>query len=158
MDAVATPKRSLIPWIFVAGFGVVAAVNGTMMSLAIGSFSGLYTAQARQRGVHYNDVIAEQARRDALGWKIETSWNPDGRTLEVAARMASGEPLPAASASIELVRPAERRAPLPAALVAREPGRWIATLDLPAYGVWDVDVVVSSGGDRYATTRRMFLK
>ena len=53
-------RSRYIPWLFVAGFAVVIAVNATMIWFAVGSFSGLYTPVPRDRGLHYNAIIAEQ--------------------------------------------------------------------------------------------------
>jgi hypothetical protein len=37
-------------------------------------------------------------------------------------------------------------------------GRFAGHVDLPARGNWDVDIVVEHRGERYALTRRMFLR
>ena len=58
----------------------------------------------------------------------------------------------------ELVRPVEKRQPLSIALEATDIGRFTGHLDLPERGNWDLDVVVERDGERYALTRRMFLK
>jgi nitrogen fixation protein FixH len=78
---------SIVPWLFVAGFALVIAVNGTMMWLAISSFSGLYSDHARDRGVHYNQVMAEQRARDALGWTVEASWQAENHVSGSRSRM-----------------------------------------------------------------------
>jgi nitrogen fixation protein FixH len=153
------PNRSRhIPWLFVAGFAIVIAVNATMMSLAIGSFSGLYTPKPRDRGLHYNEIVAAQKSRDALGWRIDAAWQADRGRLEVAVADAAGQPLTGARIAAELVRPVEKRPPLPVVLLAIGSGRYAGDIDLPARGNWDLDIVVEHGGDRYALTRRMFLK
>jgi nitrogen fixation protein FixH len=147
--SVLTPPRSrfsIVPWLFVAGFAIVIAVNGTMTWLAIDSFSGLYSSKPRDRGLHYNQIVAEQRERDALGWKVETSWQAPDRTFGVTV------------AGRELVRPAEKRAPLRIAMSDLGGGRFAGTVDLPARGSWDADIVIVSGGRRFAVTRRLFLQ
>lgn len=155
----ATASRSrYIPWLFVAGFAIVVAVNATMITFAVGSFSGLYTPKPRERGLHYNDVVAEQKSRDALGWRIDATWRADSSRLEVAVSDAAGRPLGGARAFAELVRPVEKRRPVGVTLAAIGDGRFAGYIDLPMRGNWDLDVVVERDGDRYAQTRRMFLK
>ena len=149
---------SFIPWLFVAGFAIVIAVNGIMMWLAIGSFSGLYSDHARERGVHYNQVMAEQRSRDALGWTVVPSWQADGGVLGIKVSDAAGRPLPGAVASIELIRPAERRAPIDVALSDLGDGRFAGRVALPERGNWDADIVVEAGGQRFALTKRLFLQ
>lgn len=147
-----------IPWLFVAGFALVVAVNATMIWLAVGSFSGLYTPKPRERGLHYNDIVAEQRTRDALGWRVETQWQSEAHRLEIAVFDATGQPLAGARVFASLVRPVEKRPPLAVAVHAVDVGRHAGSVDLPARGNWDIDVVVERDGERYALTRRMFLR
>lgn len=157
----ATDRRrsfSIVPWLFVAGFALVIAVNGTMMWFAIGSFSGLYSDHARDRGVHYNQVIAEQRARDAIGWRVETIWQAETHRFGLAVKDASGRPLDGAAVSVELIRPAEKRAPVRIAMEPLGGGRFAATVALPARGNWDADIVVDAGSHRFAITKRLFLQ
>ncbi len=147
-----------IPWLFVAGFALVVAVNATMIWLAVGSFSGLYTPKPRERGLHYNDIVAEQRTRDALGWRVETQWQSEGDRLEIAVFDATGKPLAGTRVFASLVRPVEKRPPLTVAVHAVDVGRYAGSVDLPARGNWDIDVVVERDDERYALTRRMFLR
>ena len=158
MTTAIAPRGRYIPWIFVAGFAVVIAVNGIMMWLAIGSFSGLYATKPRDTGLRYNAVIAEQKARDALGWMVGTTWRADAGRLEVSVTGADGKPLAGAHATVELVRPAEKRPPLAVPMGATGPGRFAADVVLPERGNWDLDIVIEADGKRYAVTRRMFLK
>ena len=43
-------------------------------------------------------------------------------------------------------------------LATIDTGRFAGYLQLPVRGNWDLDVVVEHGGDRFAQTRRLFLK
>ena len=153
-----TLRMHHIPWLFVAGFGVVIAVNSVLIWLAVGSFSGLYSDHARERGVHYNQVMAEQRSRDALGWSVVPSWQAEGGVLGLKVSDAAGKPLPGAVASIELIRPAERRAPIDVALSDLGNGRFAGRVALPERGNWDADIVIEAGGHRFALTKRLFLR
>ena len=151
-------RSSLVPWLFVAGFAVVLAVNGIMMWLAVGSFSGLYTDHARDRGLRYNQVMAEQRARDALGWIIEMEWQSERHQLTLTANDATGKPLERAVVAVELIRPAEKRVPLHVILEPLGAGRFAGTIALPARGNWDADIVVDADGHRFAATKRLFLR
>jgi len=153
------PSRfSIVPWLFVAGFAIVIAVNGTMMWLAIGSFSGLYSNHARDRGLHYNQVMAEQRDREALGWTVETSWQAKDGLLGLRIADRSGRVLEGATVVVDLVRPAEKRAPIRIAMTNASGGRFTGSVDLPARGNWDADIVIDADGHRFAVTRRLFLQ
>lgn len=158
MTPVLTSRSRYIPWLFVAGFATVVAVNATMITFAVGSFSGLYTSKPRERGLQYNAVVAEQKARDALGWRIDTTWRPESGRLEIAVSDATGQPLAGARVFAELVRPAEKRPPVGVTLAMVDAGKFVGHVELPARGNWDVDVVVEHQGSRFAQTRRLFLQ
>ena len=151
-------RSRYIPWLFVGGFALVVAVNAIMISFAVGSFAGLYTQKPRDRGLRYNQVLADQQRRDALGWRVEARWLPDSQRLEVSVFDAAGKPLVPTRLSAELVRPVEKRAPVGLVLAAVDVGRFAAYVELADRGNWDLDIVVERDDERYALTRRMFLK
>lgn len=158
MTTALASRSRYIPWLFVGGFAVVIAVNAIMMTFAVSSFSGLYTPKPRDRGLHYNEIVAEKQSRDTLGWRIETMWRQETSRLEVRLFDLAGQPLTGAHVSAELVRPVEKRPPLDVALGDLGEGRFAGHVDLPLRGNWDLDIVVERNGDRYAVTRRMFLK
>jgi nitrogen fixation protein FixH len=156
-----SPSRSrfsIVPWLFVAGFAIVIAVNGTMTWLAIDSFSGLYSNKPRDRGLRYNQVVAEQRERDALGWKVETSWQAGNGAFGLRVSDRDGAVLRDAIVTVELVRPAEKRAPLRLVMADLGGGLFSGAVDLPARGSWDADIVIVSNGRRFAVTRRLFLQ
>ncbi len=59
------------PWIFVAGFLVVIAVNGTMLFFATSTFSGLSVERAFERGNAYNAEIAAERAQAARGFDFD---------------------------------------------------------------------------------------
>jgi nitrogen fixation protein FixH len=158
MPTALASRSRYIPWLFVAGFAIVIVVNATMIWFAVDSFSGLYTPKPRDRGLHYDEVVAEQKARDALGWRIEAQWRAEERRLAIAVFDAASQPLAGARVFVELVRPVEKRPPLAVAMEAADIGRFAGRIELPERGNWDLDIVVERGGERYALTRRMFLK
>ena len=147
-----------IPWLFVAGFAIVFAVNATMIGVAVGSFSGLYTPKPRDRGLHYNEVIAAQQARDALGWRVEPTWQPGSDRLEIAVFDRAGQPVGAARVAGVLMCAADEGGVLGVAMTAIDIGRHVGHIALPARGNWDVDISIEQGGQRFAQTRRMFLR
>jgi nitrogen fixation protein FixH len=155
---VRSPGFSIVPWLFVVGFAIVIAVNGTMMWLAVGSFSGLYSGHARERGVHYNEVVAQQRSRDALGWSVQVGWQSGSDRLDITVNDAAGQPLEAAVVSVELIRPAEKRPPVEVAMGRLGGGRFSGSVVLPARGNWDADIAIEAEGRRFALTKRLFLK
>lgn len=158
MSTTLASRGRYIPWLFVLGFMLVVAVNGTMIWFAVGSFSGLYTPKPRDRGLRYNDVLTAQQSRDILGWRIDSKWQPESHQLDLALFDRDGRPLAGARATVELVRPAEKRPPLSIDMAVVGPGQLAGTVELPARGNWDIDIVIERDGQRFAQTRRMFLQ
>lgn len=148
------PRRSRwIPWVFVAGFGVVVAVNAILITAAVTTFTGTTTAGAYDRGLGYGAVLAEAERQRALGWR--TAVTRVGETVQVAVRQPDGTPLPAdAAVTGFLQRPLERTA-VPLVFQPMAPGGWRAPVEAPAPGAWEAVLTVTRGADRLELRERL---
>jgi nitrogen fixation protein FixH len=92
MSTVIEPRRSAwIPWVFVGGLLLVVAVNAVLVVTAIGTFTGVTTGKAYDRGRAYNHVLAEAARQDALGWTDGVTLSAG--VLRVVVRDREGNPV-----------------------------------------------------------------
>lgn len=152
-----------IPWVFVAGFAVVVAVNATMIVYAVSSFSGLATANPYERGVEYNRVLAEQDRQAALGWTLVPEFAPgragtNAGVLTLRAAGADGAPLRGLAVAVELTRPIDAVPPVEFALRETGDGLYRAEIALPRAGQWDLHIVARLGGDRRDVRQRMFAR
>lgn len=149
-----------IPWLFVAFFGVVLAVNLTMIWLAIGSFPGLVTERAYDRGLAYNRNLQAAAAQARLGWQgdLEVRAGAD-RAAEVVFKLRdrSGAPLSGASVTASLERPVETADDLTLVLEEQVAGTYSARPALPRSGVWDLHLVVARGADLFVLDRRVTL-
>ncbi len=145
----ADPRRSRwIPWAFVAFMGVVIAVNAVFVWLALSTFTGTTVDRAYERGRLYNEVLAEAERQRAIGWRFEIAFRPAAEqrgTLFVYARDASGVPLDRLEFEAIALRPLERPDPLPLALRESGRGRYVAEIDLPKRGQWEVRLAARRG-------------
>ena len=146
----------------IAFFGVVFAVNFTMMGLAISTFSGLERASPYQDGLKYNTELEAARRQDAQGWKVEARLlrDADGAArMTVDARDADGASISGLDGTVVLERPADRREDLSGTLAATGPGRYAASIEDVALGQWDVVVELMRGGERVFLSRsRMILR
>lgn len=148
-------KSNWIPWVFVGGMGVVVAVNAVLITQAIGTFTGVTTGRAYDRGRAYNDVLAEAARQEALGWTVAVS-QPRGGELLVSVTDRDGAAVPGLLQPY-LLRPLDgERIPLQA--VAAQ-GRFALTLPegLRA-GQWELRARLLAADQRHLDVRhRMML-
>lgn len=166
--ASARPRGWWYPWLFVAAFVVVIAVNGVMVKLAIGSFSGLDTAHPYERGLGYNDTLAAARAQDEMGWQVAYdavpagSAAPDAHPVSVEARFLDrdGNALTGLEVHALLQRPAAEGHDMELPLVERGGGRYVAKTDLPLPGQWDLRIVAAvtgANGASWQSSRRILL-
>lgn len=128
------PKRGRwIPWAFVGGMLTVVAVNAVLAYFAISTFTGVVVPHAYEQGRHYDAVLAEAARQDALGWRTEVTFA--GGLLTIVATDRDGHPLPGRIEGV-LRRPLEGM-DVPLQFGPRGSGRWAASVLPPEPGLWE---------------------
>jgi nitrogen fixation protein FixH len=152
------PRRSLIPLAFVGAFAVVISANATLIFYAIRSAPALVTDKAYEEGRAYNRELAAAARQEALGWSATLDFAPAaGHAAELAVRIVdrAGAPLGGLEVAARAVRPVGSDAPLDLRLAETAPGRYAATLTLPAPGQWQVEFVARRGEDEFAIAQRV---
>lgn len=141
------------PYIFVAVFAVVAAVNGVMIWLAASTFTGLEADRPFERGQRYNALMAEEA--SGRDWSVDVAFDPraGGRQgiLRVDAARADRAPLTGLAVIAELRRPGLPAQDRTLTLAPTAPGRYETELALPLAGQWEARIT-ARGTD--ALTRR----
>lgn len=150
-----------IPYAFFGFFGVVIAVNMVMLGFALGTFNGLSTEGAYDRGLGYNQELADYEAQRALGWHVETVVVPlagGGRELVVSLASRDGLPLVGAEIAATLLRPTQAGLDQSVALREDRAGVYVGTADLPQPGQWTVSLDIAHGDDRYRYERRMTLR
>ena len=149
------------PWAIVGCFVVIIIVNGALAYFAIHSSTGLVTEHPFELGNGYNEVLAEGAAQDALGWRGTVRFIPGGTEhgrIEIALRDAGGQKLADLTVKAELVRPVEDLAAIPVTLTATEPGLYVAPVALNRVGQWQVRVLAKRGKDTYVFVERIFVR
>lgn len=154
------PIDRVIPWLFVLGFLVVIAVNGAMVYVALGSFSGLVTDRPYDRGRAYNTTLEARAKQESLGWTARFALEPQGDgtqrlLLEMLDR--AGAPVAGATVDTTLVRPVERGHDRSVSLSERGAGRYAGAVALDLPGLWEARIVVMRGQDRFAAIKRVMV-
>jgi nitrogen fixation protein FixH len=154
-------KGRWIPWIFVGAMLGVVSVNAVLIFFAFASWGGTVTSRPYERGIDYNRVLAAAARESALGWTVDTDYQPapDGRgTLTIVLLDAEGAPV-AGQVNVAARRPLEAVAPVSLAPEYAGDGRYVAALTgLARPGVWDFRIEVARAGDTAHFTRRVVVR
>lgn len=146
------PTRSRwIPWAFVGGMMLVVVVNAVMVWFALSTFTGVSTPRAYDRGRTYNDVLAEAARQDALGWQARVTLA--GGIVTVDIRDPQNAPVHGELLGA-LHRPLNREA-VPLHFREVGPGRFTAeVVNLPA-GQWEARLTLNGAAGRLDIRRRV---
>ncbi len=144
-------RDRLIPWYFVAFFAVIFLVNVVMINLAVGTFSGQVREHPYEEGLAYNAVIAAKEKQEKRGWKSSLTYN-DG-ALVFTLHDANKKPLQWQKATATFRRPAFEGADFTQQLSGER-----TRVQLPAAGLWEVQVDVTSGDDHYQTIQRIVIE
>lgn len=124
---------------FLAFFGMIFLVNGTMIYSALRTHTGLVANEPYRKGLHYNDRIAASDRQALLDWADAVTLGRDGR-LAVRMTAAGGRPVPSLAMRAVVGRPATNREDRAIELKETEPGVYAATLGVLDAGGWLVSL------------------
>jgi nitrogen fixation protein FixH len=155
------PPLTWGPWVFFAMFAVVFAANGALVVFAFGSWTGLETQGAYEKGLAYNDTLAAAREQAALGWQVEIALVPGGAgriRLETTFRDRNGRPPRLTAVTARLIRPTHSGHDLVLPLAKLENGRFGVETSLPLPGQWDVWVRAEHAGGSYQATRRVVIE
>jgi len=143
-------------------FGVVFAVNFTMMHYATSTFSGLEDDSPYKNGLAYNTNINAGRKQNERGWKVDASITPvaeDETRIVVQTLDAQGAAITGLAGTVRLERPADRRLDLTGALSRTGDGRYQANVGAVAMGQWDLVIELERDGERLFLSRnRVILK
>lgn len=157
MTAHAAPRpftgRRLALMIF-GMFAVIIAVNVTMATLAVRTFSGAVVGNGYVANQQFNGWIARGEAEAALGWtaRIETA---DSHPV-VIVRDRSGRPLEGAKLRLRLRHPLRADEIAWQPLVETSPGRYIAAAPV-ARGQWDAVIVIEHDGRTVHARDRLYV-
>ena len=144
-------------------FGVIFAVNGVFLYVALSTHTGLVALEPYRKGLHYNDRIAAAERQEALRWTPDLRLVPESGALTLALTDASGLPVPGLEISGVIGRPSTVQHDTKLALFETAPGRYAAAVGAREPGDWLVTLEAaretSAGRDIvYRLRRRLWLK
>lgn len=150
-----------IPWIFVAGFAVVIAVNGVMLHFAFSSWTGVQTEQHFMKGLKYNQDLAGARAQAERGWKVATEFTgtePQKGILALTLRDKYGNLLKDAEVKVAFIRPTSEGHDVRLDLPYLGEGRFAAPVSLPLAGQWDLRVEIHHATGDYQDEQRIFVK
>ncbi|MGB5093200.1 MAG: FixH family protein [Parvibaculum sp.] len=150
---------------FVFFFGIIFAVNGTLIYQAISGFDGLEQEDAYRKGRAYNYVLDEMKAQKALGWTtsikttpLASGTTPHATTLAVTFKDASGAPVSNLTVHGTFWRPVMQGSDARLPLKETTPGTYEGAFDLAFGGNWEVRIAATGAADqKYAQSQRVVL-
>jgi nitrogen fixation protein FixH len=144
----------------IAFFGVMFLANGIFVYFAVATFSGGDTSKPYQKGLHYNQMIAADARQAERGWQTDVAYDDKTGRLTLSFVDKATAPIAGLHIAAELSRPATDKEDRRVVFREVSQGIYDATVDLPP-GLWVLSIASRrKGGDRadvYRLKRRMFV-
>lgn len=120
---------------FVAFFGCIFLVNGSMIYSALSTHTGLVANEPYRKGLHYNDRIAASERQDRLEWKEAATLTRDG-TVTISLTGPGERPVPGMSLNAVVGRPATNREDRVLTLTEASPGVYTGRVAALDAGAW----------------------
>lgn len=143
--SVPQPKKPDGPWLLlkylIPLFAIVFIVNGFMVYKAQTTFNGLTTERAYEKGLAYNQTLAQQEAQAKLGWSFVS--HEEGRTLTLTATGADKAPLVGLNLTAQLVRPTNTGEDKTITFTETAPGTYTTTLENLEQGQWDVNLTAT---------------
>lgn len=143
-------------------FATVAAVNGVMIYLAIGTFPGLVTASSYRVSQSYNGEIAAAEAQAARGWQVDEQISraaDGGAVLTLTLRDKAGAPVDALALSARLVHPVKQGGDLVAVVDPAGAGRYVGRFAGVEPGQWALVVEAMRGDERvWRSDNRVILR
>ena len=141
-------------------FGVVFAVNGAMMKLAIQTLPGTEVDSAYSASLAYENEIAAARDQNVRNWKVDAHIQraPDGgATLQVEARDGTGLPMTGLNFHGQFERPTDRRADQAVVLAEVASGVYRGSAPLIGPGQWDLVLEGAAAGQRMFLSKNRVL-
>ncbi|MEM1401356.1 MAG: FixH family protein [Pseudomonadota bacterium] len=156
------PRQSRwIPWVFVGMFAVIFAVNAVMLTFALKSFNGLSVDGAYDRGLGYNETLADYRDQRALGWKIgfqESQSGPLQSDISLSLLLADDQPVTVEEITAQARRPTSAGMDFEVSLRHAGRGLYEAQIDWPVAGQWDLRLVISAGEEAFRLDKRLMVR
>lgn len=147
--------RHLLYWLL-GFFGVMLVANVIFIWLALDTFTGVASKTAYQDGLAYNERLEAAAAQQALGWEGRVT--QDAQSVVLTLKDAGGAAVRGLTLQVLLQRPTHDGQDQTRVMVEAAPGRYVAPLELPAGGNWDLVISgAAADGTPFETRTRIWI-
>ncbi|HEX6313521.1 MAG TPA: FixH family protein [Gemmatimonadaceae bacterium] len=139
--------------------GLTVAANIWVIRIANADPSFAVEENYYERGVHWDDEMAQRSRNRELGWTLDASLTPieagRGAALSIALRDSVVGPIENASVVVRALHVARANSPVEVTLSPTGAGHYEAMVPLERAGLWELRFEVQRGADRFTATERL---
>lgn len=138
---------------------IVVGVNFYMVSLAIVTGPGMTTNNAYEQGRDYAQIVAKRRHMESLGWDLQ--WQMDVLKTSETNRVTiqpidkQGVALYLDKANLFAYRPANQDFDRVAGFERQGSDTYVAQIDLPEKGLWELLIEVEAEGETYLASQRV---
>ncbi len=160
-------RRPMTGWtvlIWLTGFfGVIFAVNGIFLWVALGSFPGTVVDSSYKAGQAFNNEVAAAREQASRGWQVgvHLERSIDGRAqIAINAEKADGSPVSGVTFEAKLMHPVAKGQDQTVDLIEGESGHYAALTPEPlAAGNWHLIIEAHGAEGRvFRSENKLFLK
>lgn len=153
-------KKSKIPYLFFLFFGVIFAVDATFVYLSKQTWRGVAVENAYEKGLRYNEVIAQYKRQDELGWKMAVSFRNSGYKegdLLIHFQDENITPIRDAKITVYFKRPTQSGYDFEQEMTF-ENNAYVAHVKFPLVGQWQFEIKAMRGDEQFVQSKRYVVK
>ena len=136
---------------FLLFFGMIAAVNAAMVTLAIRTHTGIVTEHPYEKGLAYNEVVQAEEKQQALGWKGTISYENGMLTFSLFDR--AGKRIVPQQVNASISRPTQAGMDFSLTLASKP-----TPVHFPVKGLWEVRVDAVSEGVHFQQSKRIVVE
>jgi nitrogen fixation protein FixH len=155
------PIDRWLPWLIFPFFLVVFIANGIMVYVGATTWTGLESKHYYIKGLDYNDTLKAEERQKALGWTAALSVDrksENGVRLDFSLLDRRSLAIAGADVSVRLFRPTSEGHDVDIRMKDYGRGHYVADVQLPLRGQWDVRVVAKHPAGDFRLTRRIVVR
>jgi len=139
--------------------GLTVAANVWIITIANSDPSFAVEEDYYQRGLRWDEELAQRERNVRMGWRLLPSLSPivrgTGADLRVELRDHEIRPIPNASIVVRAVHIARAGQPVEVTLHADDRGGYQALVPLERPGLWELRFDVHRGNERFTSLERL---
>lgn len=152
--------KSNIPYIFVAFFAVIIAINLGYIYIAKTTWRGVATENSYQKGLNYNEVLKQEKKQQELGWSVDSRITQIGlrkSLILVAPVDKNSNPIKDANISIFFKNPVQDGSDF-IVTPSSVGNAYRFEVEFPTIGQWDAVILIKKGDDELYLAKRYVIK